>query len=76
MELGPTTSSRYAHRRNYDDTVDSICKLCFLTVARAYREADLFQLELRHVCQPVERRRETRVVHQIFDVATGPLSVE
>jgi hypothetical protein len=36
-------------------------------VARAYRESDLFPLELRHVCQSVERRRSIRVVHQIFN---------
>jgi hypothetical protein len=36
-------------------------------VARAYRESDLFPLELRHVCQSAERRRSIRVVHQIFN---------
>ena len=59
--------SHYAHRRNYDGTLDSICKLCYLTVARAYRETDLTQLEVRHVCQPVERRRATRIAHRVFD---------
>ena len=58
---------QYARRRNFDGTVDSVCKLCFLTVARAYREFDLSHLEVRHVCQPVERRRATRIVHQVFD---------
>lgn len=62
---------QYAHRRNDDETVDSICKLCYLTVARAYRETDLCQLELRHVCQPMERRRTTRVVHQVYDPTAG-----
>lgn len=62
---------QYAHRRNSDDTFDSICKQCYLTVARAYRETDLFHLELRHVCQPVERRRTTRIVHQIYDPTVG-----
>jgi len=60
-------SSQYAHRLNHDGTLDSVCKLCYLTVARAFREIDLAQLEMRHVCQPVERRRATRVVHQVFD---------
>jgi hypothetical protein len=60
-------TDRYAHRRNYDGTLDSICKLCYLTVARAYRELDLNHLELRHVCQPIERRRATRIAHRVFD---------
>jgi hypothetical protein len=66
---GPASPSavQYAHRSNYDGTLDSICKLCYLTVARAYRESDLSHLELRHVCQPVERRRATRIAHRIFD---------
>jgi hypothetical protein len=70
MGSGPA-SSQYAHRRNHDGTLDSICKLCYLTVARAYREADLSQLEFRHICQPAERRRATRIVHRVFDPAPG-----
>jgi hypothetical protein len=65
------TARQYAHRPNYDGTVDSICKSCYLTVARAYREADLAHLELRHLCQPVERRRATRVAHRVFDPAVA-----
>ena len=60
MERVGKAPGQYAHRRNDDETFDSICKLCSLTVARAYRETDLFHLELRHICQPVERRREGR----------------
>jgi hypothetical protein len=60
---------QYAHRPNQDGTLDSICKLCYLTVARAYRAMDLAQLEVRHICQPMERRRSTRVVHRVFDPA-------
>ncbi len=71
MGSGSSTTKQYAHRQNFDGTLDSICKLCFLTVARAYREADLTHLELRHICQPVERRRATRVVHRVFDPTVG-----
>ncbi len=71
MASGSPATSQYAHRPNHDGTLDSICKLCYLTVARAFREADLAHLELRHVCQPVERRRATRVAHRIFDPALG-----
>jgi hypothetical protein len=69
MGSASPTARQYAHRPNYDGTVDSICKSCYLTVARAYREADLAHLELRHICQPLERRRATRVVHRVFDPA-------
>jgi hypothetical protein len=60
-------TNHYAHRPNYDGTLDSVCKLCYLTVARAYRETDLIHLEVRHICQPVERRRSTRIAHRVFD---------
>ncbi|HSY13041.1 MAG TPA: hypothetical protein VK976_12705 [Verrucomicrobiae bacterium] len=62
---------QYAHRRNDDGTLDSICKLCYLTVARAFREMDLSHMEVRHICQPVERRRAIRIVHRIYDPAVG-----
>lgn len=57
---------QFAHQRNICGTIDSTCRLCGLTVGRAVRETTLFQLELRHVCQPVERRRATRIAYQIF----------
>ncbi len=71
MDRARNMPEQYAHRHNCDDTFDSICRLCSLTVARAYRESDLLQLEFRHVCQPAERRRTTRVVHQVYDPAHG-----
>jgi hypothetical protein len=69
MERRAKVLEQYTHQRNLDETFDSVCKLCCLTVARAYRETDLCHLELRHVCQPVERRRTTRIVHQVYDSA-------
>jgi hypothetical protein len=71
-----SSADQYAHRRNFDGTLDSICKLCYLTVARAYSEGDLSPLEIRHICQPVERRRATRVVHRVFDASTPQRKVE
>ena len=56
----------FAHRANNDATIDSICRSCFLVVARASKESDLASLELRHVCQVVERRKSIRTVHRIF----------
>jgi len=58
---------QYAHQLSICGTVDSTCRLCGLTVGRALREVTLLQLELRHVCQPVERRRATRIAYQVFN---------
>jgi hypothetical protein len=43
----------FAHRRNNDGTVDSICPSCFRTVAQSARESDLQAEENSHVCNPV-----------------------
>ena len=43
-------SAKYAHRYNRDGTTDSICKGCFMTVARAIWEADLERAESLHRC--------------------------
>jgi hypothetical protein len=56
----------FAHVANNDATIDSICRSCFLVVGRAFKEGDLEYLELRHVCQAVERRKSIRTVHRIF----------
>ena len=56
----------FAHSANSDATIDSICRNCSLVVARAFKEGDLEHLELRHVCQPFERRKDLRPVHRIF----------
>jgi len=56
----------FAHRANNDATIDSICRSCFLVVGRAFKEGDLECLELRHVCQPVERRKSIRTAHRVF----------
>jgi hypothetical protein len=40
----------YAHRRNSDGSHDSICTLCYATVATARSEAHLAQHEHDHVC--------------------------
>ena len=57
---------RFTHRQNDDSSVDSICNSCFLAVARVFEEEDLEYLELRHVCQPFERRKYPQPVHRIF----------
>lgn len=42
----------FAHRHNSDGTVDSICFLCFITIATSNFEIDLERVERNHVCDP------------------------
>jgi hypothetical protein len=45
-----TGSAFYAHRRNEDGTYDSICRDCFLAIARGKTESELAISEKSHVC--------------------------
>jgi hypothetical protein len=47
----PLISKPFPHRENPDGTFDSICPVCFLTVARRREEMQLREIELRHVCE-------------------------
>jgi hypothetical protein len=47
---GIAICSRFAYRRNADETVDAICLKCFLTVATAMSEAELHLHEQAHRC--------------------------
>ncbi len=51
----------FAHRRNPDETFDSICRSCFATVGSHRPEWELEGIERRHICDPrvVERFQET-----------------
>ena len=42
----------FSHRYS-NDCVESICKHCFFSVARARREIDLERFERQHACDPV-----------------------
>jgi hypothetical protein len=42
--------SRTAHRRNHDGSFDTICTVCFATIARSKNEAALGEYEGNHVC--------------------------
>jgi hypothetical protein len=57
----PWAESHFAHRLNEDGTTDSICKVCFVTVANATWEADLESAEREHKCEPwrLERLRKS-----------------
>lgn len=48
------TSSFHPFSHRYtNDCVESICKQCFFTVARVWRETELERFEREHVCDPV-----------------------
>lgn len=40
----------FPHRRNLDGTIDSICTMCFATVATKGHESDLKAAEDAHLC--------------------------
>ena len=43
----------FVRRQNPDSTVDSICTLCYQTVAKVRHECDLISAEENHVCEYV-----------------------
>src|SRR5258708_40170262 len=43
-------STLYRHRRNEDGSYDSICRVCFESVARCKQESKLAQYEKVHEC--------------------------
>jgi len=47
-----TTLIPFAHRRNPDASIDSICTSCFQTVASEDSEDKLIAHEERHSCDP------------------------
>ncbi len=47
-----TTLSPFAHRRNPDASIDSICTRCFQTIASEDSEGKLIAHEERHSCDP------------------------
>jgi len=44
--------TKFSHRHNSDGTVDSICRECFATVAKAQNESELHLQEHWHTCEP------------------------
>jgi hypothetical protein len=47
-----TSPLPFAHRRNPDASVDSICTKCFQTIASEDNEDKLIAHEERHMCNP------------------------
>jgi hypothetical protein len=49
--MQPKITKHYAYRRNADNTVDSICLICFQTVATTKNESLLLEAEQSHKCR-------------------------
>jgi hypothetical protein len=43
-------NTNHPHRANYDGSFDSICLLCFATIANSRIEAELTTPEMNHTC--------------------------
>jgi len=48
--LARTANKSFAHRRNDNDTIDSICLECFRTIATKWTKAELANSEATHEC--------------------------
>ena len=57
----------FAHRPNPNGTVDSICRVCYQTVATYFWEADLEKSEHEHVCKTCDLQRFQRKEFEIDD---------
>jgi hypothetical protein len=49
-----TPQPLFVHRINADETIDSFCRKCLITVASSQWEAELERAEGRHECDPVQ----------------------
>jgi hypothetical protein len=49
-ELAKSVRPTFAHRKNSENTFDSICTKCFAKIATSSDEADLEAAEESHVC--------------------------
>jgi hypothetical protein len=47
----------FPHRQNSDGSHDSICSVCFATVAKVRNESELAEHESAHDCDPVDSYR-------------------
>lgn len=45
---------RFPHRANQDGEYESICRICFATVATAEDEAELLTWERAHICDAMQ----------------------
>jgi len=54
MSSATTTKASYAHRKNTDNTFDSICLTCFRTAGSSLAENGLLSHEVHHTCRPTD----------------------
>ena len=64
-----TTVDSFAHRRNRDASIDSICRTCYRTIASADSEAKLIHFEENHSCDQNGEFRRAEVNSQRSTVA-------
>lgn len=55
----------WKHRKNQDESWDSICPKCTLIIARVSKEADLAIHERMHTCDPALFRKTPTVGYRI-----------
>jgi hypothetical protein len=55
--MGSPSDFRFLRRAYKDGKFESICKECFHTIAKGKCEADLYLLEIAHICDPWTRSR-------------------
>ena len=54
MPAVTTARANYAHRKNTDNTFDSICLTCFRTAGSSLIESGLISHEVHHTCRPAD----------------------
>jgi hypothetical protein len=54
MQVSQEPSKIFAHRLGKDEKYNSVCHICFRTVALARREKDLIRVERKHECSPYD----------------------
>ena len=67
-----SSQSIFPHRHNIDGRHDSICTMCFATIATQQDEEDLLWAEQIHVCDPLVL--ETRSLFKDLSKISGELT--
>lgn len=63
-----TSENNFKHRHNQDGSYDSICPLCFRTIATRLRQEELGEDERGHMCEEADlmwRRRKKGIDHHV-----------
>jgi hypothetical protein len=51
--MSPQAKPGFPHRYNIDGSYDSICTVCFITIAKVRNEYELAQSEADHICDSI-----------------------